>query len=142
MQPKKVFAGTIGYLLIVFPLAYTWHLVLFKNQYETLGYFSRGEPIIAFGFASILLQGILLSIVYPLICPVRSFARGVLTFMALMGVYHWSMHVLAETAKHPIEPLPLWFGLETAYLTIQFGLGGCLFALIYLNQPVVEANAS
>ncbi len=131
MQPKKILAGTVGYLLIVFPLAYMWHLILFQQQYETLGYISRDEPIIAFGFASILIQGVLLSIVYPYLCGGKPFLRGVLTFIAVMGVYHWTMHVLAETAKHPIEPLPLWFGLETAYLAIQFGLGGTLLAFIY-----------
>ncbi len=55
MQPMRILAGTIGYLLIVFPLAYVWHLVLFKETYEKLGYFSREEPIIPFGFISILI---------------------------------------------------------------------------------------
>ncbi len=136
MQPMRILAGTIGYLLIVFPLAYVWHLVLFKETYEKLGYFSREEPIIAFGFMSILIQGAILSFIYPLLWRGKSFIQGAATLFAVMGVYHWSMHVLAEAAKHQIEPLSTWFGLESAYLAIQFGLGGCLLAFVYRRTPL------
>ena len=131
MQPNKILMGTIGYALITFPLAYVWHLVAFKSTYEGLGYFSRDEPIIAFGFISILIQGAILSFIYPLLCRDKSFVQGAAILVAAMGVYHWTMHVLAEAAKHQIEPLSTWFALETAYLAIQFGLGGCLLAFIY-----------
>ena len=60
MRPAKIVLGTTGYLLITFPLAYLWHLVLFEKTYAELGYFSRDEPIVAFGFAAILMQGHLL----------------------------------------------------------------------------------
>lgn len=134
MQPVKIVLGTIGYALITFPLAYIWHLVAFKTTYQQLGYFSREEPIILFGFLSILIQGAILSFVYPLLCRGKSFARGATALVAVMGGYHWTMHVLAEAAKHNIEPLSTWFALETAYLTLQFGLGGCLLAWIYRSD--------
>ena len=131
MQIKRQVLGTIGYLLIVFPLAYVWHLVWFKETYEQLGYFSREQPIVALGFLSILLQGVLLSVVYPRLCQGKSPLEGAATLFAVMGVYHWSMHVMAEAAKHQIEPLSTWFALETGYLAIQFGLGACMFAWVY-----------
>ncbi|MGY8769957.1 MAG: hypothetical protein ACKVH8_16185 [Pirellulales bacterium] len=131
MDLKKVALGTIGYAVITFPLAYIWHLVAFKTTYEQLGYFSRDEPIIVFGFLSILTQGFLLSYIYPYLCNGKSVIQGALTLVLVMGIYHWTMHVLAEAAKHQVEPLTMWFGLETCYLAIQFGLGGLLLALIY-----------
>lgn len=133
-QPTKIALGAVGYLLIVFPLAYVWHLVLFPETYRELGYFNREEPIIAFGFAAILLQGVLLAYIYPLLCRSSSFAANLLLFVAVMGGYHWSMHVLAEAAKHPIAPLSTWFALETTYLALQFIGGGILLGFVYRRR--------
>jgi hypothetical protein len=126
--------GAAGYLAITFPLAYVWHLIAFKKTYETLGYFSREEPIVAFGFASILIQGLLLSWIFPRLCQGKSFWAGALSLLIVMGKYQLTMHVLAEAAKHQIEPLSTWFALESAYLAIQFALGGFWLALVYREQ--------
>ncbi|MEZ6046251.1 MAG: hypothetical protein R3C11_11920 [Planctomycetaceae bacterium] len=131
MNLKRIVAGTLLYLLITFPLAYSWHLVLFKQTYDELGYIERDEPIIAFGFLAILLQGILLSVLYPLICSGKSVLGGAVKFLLLAGGYHWTTHVLAAAAKQEIEPLSTWFALETLYLTIQFSLGGLMLAFLY-----------
>ncbi|MCA9174777.1 MAG: hypothetical protein KDB14_09870 [Planctomycetales bacterium] len=135
LQPLKIIYGTAGYLLMTFPLAYVWHLVAFKQTYAELGYFSRQEPIIAFGFGAILLQGILLSAIYPHLCRGKSLVSGAFTLALVMGSYHWTGHVLAEAAKHPIAPLPTWFALETVYLAVQFVLGGLVLAFVYRAQP-------
>lgn len=134
MHPTKIILGTLGYAAVTFPLAYVWHLVLFKTTYEELGYFTRDKPIIAFGFASIIIQGMVLSLIYPSLCRRTSIVRGALTLAGVMGLYHWTMHVLAEAAKHQIEPLATWFRLETTYLSIQFVLGGFLIALVHRSR--------
>jgi hypothetical protein len=113
MQFSRIALGTIGYAAVTFPLAYVWHLVAFKATYDELGYFSRDEPIVAFGFAAIVTQGVLLSVIYPHLCRGKPLIRGALTFAGIMGLYHWTTHVLAEAAKHSIEPLPTWFALES-----------------------------
>ena len=138
VHPSKIILGTFGYLIITFPLAYVWHLVLFEQTYRQLGYFSRDEPIIAFGFGAILMQGILLSIIYPRLCRGKSLVAGAVTLASIMGGYHWTMHVLAAAAKHPIEPLTTWFALETTYLAIQFVLGGFLLALVYRRTSKLD----
>lgn len=133
-SPIKIVLGTLGYLLVTFPLAFAWHLVLFKETYDRLGSYSRKEPIVAFGFGAILLQGIILSFVYPQLCRSKSIVPDALKFALIVGGYHWTVHVLAEAAKQSIDPLSAWFSLETAYLMIQFVLGGFLFAWIYRDQ--------
>ena len=44
----QILLSAAGYVVIVFPLALVWHLGLFKEKYESFGYFA-GEPN-AFGF--------------------------------------------------------------------------------------------
>lgn len=134
ISPIKILLGTLGYLVVTFPLAFLWHLVLFKETYDRLGSYSPKEPIVAFGFGAILLQGIILSLVYPQLCRGKSVVAGALKFALIVGGYHWTIHVLAEAAKQSIEPLSAWFSLETAYLVIQFVLGGFLFAWIYRKR--------
>ncbi|MCA9257568.1 MAG: hypothetical protein KDA61_00150 [Planctomycetales bacterium] len=131
INPLKIAQGMCGYLLIVFPLAYTWHLVAFEATYRELGYFAREEPIIAFGFGAIAMQGLLLSFIYPHLRREKTPLQGAATFALVMGTYHWTTHVLAEAAKHPISPLTTWFVLETAFLAIQFTLGGLMLAWVY-----------
>lgn len=131
---KKIVLGTVGYLLITFPLALAWHLMVFKETYDQLGYITRKEPIMAFGFGAILLQGVLLSVLYPLVCRGTTLVGGALRFMVLLGGYHWTMHVLAAAAKQTIEPLTTWFPLESVYLCIQFLLGSFLLAVVYRGE--------
>ncbi|QDU77151.1 hypothetical protein Pan97_42130 [Bremerella volcania] len=138
----RIIAGTLAYLIVTFPLAYVWHLVLFQQTYQELGYIGRDEPIIAFGFTAILLQGVILSALYPKICAGMPLFRGVVTFALLMGGYHWTMHVLAAAAKHSIAPLSTWFLLETTYLVLQFSLGTLVFALIHRQFGANEAKLS
>lgn len=141
MPFSRIAPGTIGYAVVTFPLAYVWHLVVFKTTYDKLGYFSHDEPIVAFGFVAIVIQGVLLSVIYRHLCRGKTLIRGALTFAGIMGLYHWTTHVLAEAAKHAIEPLPTWFALETTYLAIQFLLGGFVISLVYRNSEA-DAQAS
>lgn len=127
---SRIMLGTLGYVAVTFPLAFLWHLVVFKSTYDQLGYITRDEPIVAFGFGAVLLQGILLAVIYPRLCRGMSFVGGALFFAGVMGSFHWTTHVLADAAKHKLSSLPLWFGIETLYLTIQFMLAGFLFAAV------------
>lgn len=128
MSIRRIAVGTLAYLAVTFPLAYVWHLVAFESTYADLGYISREEPIIAFGLLAILIQGVVLSTA----CSLLPGGRGrVPAVCGLIAVYHWSMHVLAEAAKHPIAPLPTWFALETGYLLVQFALATIVLTWVF-----------
>ena len=60
--------GVAAYLVPTFPIAYAWHLVLFAPAYDALGIY-RPDPIIPFGFASMVIQGIAFSWAYPRLFP-------------------------------------------------------------------------
>jgi hypothetical protein len=65
--------GVAAYLVPTFPIAYVWHLVVFAPAYEALGIY-RPDPIISFGFASMLIQAIAFSWAYPQLLPGRGSA--------------------------------------------------------------------
>ncbi len=57
---RSFWLGVAAYLVPSFPIAYAWHLVVFAPAYEALRIY-RPDPIIPFGFASMLIQGLAFS---------------------------------------------------------------------------------
>ena len=126
----KILFSAAGYVVIVFPLAVGWHMGLFKEKYESFGYFS-GEPNVSVGLASILIQGLALAMIYPLFhSGSAGFARA-FQFAGLMGLFFWTSHVLALVAKQNVPNTMGFIVMETGYLVAQFGLFALLLGFIY-----------
>ena len=128
----KIVYGALAYLLITFPWAVLWHLVLLKDFYIEMGYVSK-EPIIALGFASILIQGLLLSYIYPRAFTQTGLMANALKFSGLAFIYLWTSHVLSFAAKGHLTSLPLFIGIESLYLALQFLFFGLALGRIYKN---------
>lgn len=130
MKTKQIILGTLAYTLVTFPLAVVWHVVLFKNQYESFSYI-EGEPGFLLGFVAILTQGVILSFLYPFVafCG-KAIIRG-LKYSLLIGLFFWTSHVLAFVAKQDINNTILFIAMESFYLLLQFGIYGLLIGIIY-----------
>lgn len=133
-RARGFWLGMLAYLLPTFPIAYVWHLVLFERSYRLLGIY-RDEPIVAFGFGSMIVQAMIFSWVYPRLF--RSAEGNVLTSGLLyglgMGLLSWSFTTLAVAAKHPMTSIPPFLMLETGFTLIQFLVVGPLMALAHRN---------
>ena len=126
--------SSLAYLVVTFPLAILWHRVLFKVPYEEIGYIGREDPIFVFGFISIAMQGILLSLGYLVFAKSEhSIGRGIRYALAV-GVFFWTSHVLAFAAKGDINRLELFFPLESIYLLLQFGIYGIILGLLHSDR--------
>ena len=126
----KILLSAASYIVIVFPLAVGWHIGLFKEQYQNFGYFG-GEPNVPLGFATVVIQGLVLAFVYPLFQPGSTgFVRAFL-FAGLMGLFFWTSHVLALVAKQNVPSAGGFIVMETCYLIVQFGLFAVTLGLIY-----------
>jgi len=126
--------GVGAYLAPTFPIAYVWHLVLFAPAYEALGIY-RPDPIIPFGFASMVMQGIFFSWVYPRLFLGRGsaiFGPG-LTYGLALAMLSWSFTTLAVAAKNIMSSVPLYLLLETGFARLQFAIVGPLIALAHRN---------
>ncbi len=127
---KQQFMAALAYPLIVFPLAIVWHLVLFKDSYMAFGYFD-GEPNIAVGLASMVVQGAVLAVIYPMFRLGRDGLARATKFAALLGLFFWTSHVLALVAKQNVPQAGTYILMETVYLCLQFGLFAVVLALIF-----------
>lgn len=126
----KIFFAAAAYIVIVFPLALGWHLGLFKQKYESFGYFA-GKPNIPAGLAAIVIQGVALALIFPLFHTGSAGLMRALQFAGLMGLFFWTSHVLALVAKQDVPNASGFIAMETGYLVLQFGLFALALGLIY-----------
>lgn len=138
MHIREIFWGTLAYTFVTFPLAAIWHAVIFNDLYHTFGYFD-GEPNFVLGFLTILLQGLVLSFLYPWVnFSSNGIKRGV-KYSLTIGIFFWTSHVLAFVAKQVVENSPSFVAMESFYLLMQFVIYGVLIGMIY--RKVLEKSA-
>lgn len=135
MNSKKFLLAVGVYIVVTFAIAAGWHLLLFKDMYAQLAIFTRQEPIIPLGIASIAMQAVVLAYLYPLFSRGGSPAKEGLVFGLLIGVLMASIAVFAEAGKQNVASLPTWLIFESFYYLLQFGLVGILIGMVYGRNP-------
>lgn len=114
-------------------LAVVWHVALFEKQYLEFGYF-EGEPNFLLGFLTILIQGVILSSLFPRFNLQGSGMSRALKFSFVIGVFFWTSHVLAFLAKQSVQGATAFAAMESLYLVFQFGLFGLILGFIYRSE--------
>ncbi|MEW6248683.1 MAG: DUF1761 domain-containing protein [Nitrospirota bacterium] len=131
MQGKFYWAAVGAYVICTFLIAAPWHLVFFKSVYDELAIFTRAEPLIPLGLVSMLMQGLVLSYLYPFFSRGNHSVNTGAAFGLLMGVLLASSAVFAEAGKQNVTSLPTWLALESAYYLLQFTIVGAVMGMIY-----------
>jgi hypothetical protein len=129
---RSFWLGVAAYLVPTFPLGFVWHLMLFAPSYQALQIY-RPDPLVPFGLASMVVQAVIFSWVYPrLFVAARTpVLRNGLLYGLGIGLLSWSFTTLAVAAKHPMTSLPTYLALETGFTVVQFLIVGPLIALAY-----------
>ncbi len=141
MNVKKLILGTAAYTVCTFSLAVGWHVLLFEERYEAFGYF-EGEPDFLLGLLTIVLQGVLLSALFPMLkAEGTSFRRG-FRFALITGAFFWTSHVLAFVAKQKVPEVSAFIWMETAYLLLQFGLFGLIIGAIHRDEIQADGRSN
>ena len=136
MGAKKLILGAAAYTICTFFLAVVWHVLLFKERYESFGYF-EGEPNFLLGLLTIVLQGALLCVLFPMLkAGGGSFRRGI-KFALITGAFFWTSHVLAFVAKQQVAGAPVFVLMETLYLALQFGVFGLCIGFIHREKKFI-----
>ncbi len=131
---RSFWLGMAAYLVPTFPIAFVWHLILFEPNYHALQIY-RADPIIPFGLASMIIQSIVFSWVFPRVFAGShgSVLKNGLLYGLGAGLLSWSFTTLAVAAKHPMASIPDYVVLETAFTALQFLIVGPLTALAHRN---------
>jgi ABC-type sugar transport system permease subunit len=118
---KRYTLGVLGYLVPTFALGFVWHLVLFKDYYESLAIY-RTDIIIPLGFASMLVQSVLFAWIYDrMFATVSSSAALLVLKYAILGaLLSWSFTTLAVGAKNIMSSVPRFMVIETAFTVAQW----------------------
>ncbi len=129
---RRFWLGMAAYLVPTFPIAFVWHLVLFELNYGALQIY-RPEPIIPFGLASMIIQSMVFSWVFPRVFAGSrdSVMKNGLLYGLGVGLLSWSFTTLAVAAKHPMASIADYVVLETGFTVLQFLVVGPLMALAY-----------
>ena len=119
------------YLLLTFPIAAIWHLVLFKAHYATLAIY-RPDIIMPFGLLSMMVQAVAFAFVYERIFwrPAATVLSRGLSYAAFGGLLSWSFTTLAVAAKNVMTSVPDYLVIETAFTAVQWIIVGPLTALV------------
>ena len=130
---KHVLA-VVAYLVATFATQALSHFVVNVGHYAAVT-FMRAEPILAFGVASMVIQGTILSYLYSqMAAPRRSIGHAV-GFSWLAGGVLVSYIALAEPAKYVVPDVASWIGVELLAGLVQFTAFGVLLGFVYRAQP-------
>lgn len=120
---KGHIATIVGYVAVTLLTQATSHFLVFSSHYAAVQYI-KAEPIFAFGIASMIIQGAILSYVYAGSGFFRSGVVGALGVAWLFGAFLVSYIALAEAAKYAVPDVSSWIGVEVLVGAIQFSLIG------------------
>ena len=87
------------------------------------------KPIL--GLSSMLVQGVVLSYGYSVLNVVHTSLLSGICYSLVMGLFLWSVHVLATMGKSSKVRHFEFFAMETIYLAIQFLIYGIAISYIF-----------
>ena len=133
MKMKKRILAILAYVLPTFPLGFFWHLTTFADYYKSLNIY-REDLLIPFGIISMLVQGIIWSIVYERLFAANSILKGAIKFAVLACPLAWSFTVIAVGAKHHMSSVSGFVLMESAFTLVQYAIVSPLIAAVYAHK--------
>ena len=132
---RKYILATVVYAAVTMIHGFTWHFNFFHDVYAQLGIYNREHPIIPLGFASMVLQGLILAYLYPRFYRGGAPAKEGIRFGLIMGLLLFSVSTLANAAKIQVSSMSTWLEIQAAFHLIQFVLAGAGIGLVYGKTP-------
>jgi hypothetical protein len=120
----------LGYIVATFFTQATSHFVIFAQHYAALTYL-RAETIFPLGFATMIIQGSVLSYVFANSRFAGGSRMDAVQFAWLFGAFLVSYTALGEAAKYNVPSIPSWIAVEVGVGFVQYTLFGILLGLAH-----------
>src|SRR6266852_4492827 len=120
----------LGYIVATFVTQATSHFVIFAQHYATLAYL-RPETVFPLGFATMIIQGSVLSYVFANSRFAGGSRMDAVRFAWLFGAFCVSYIALGEAAKYNVPSIPSWIAVEAGVGFVQYTLFGILLGVAH-----------
>lgn len=130
MLRQRVLA-ILAYTVISMLIAVPWHLMWFRQQYHDFGIYTRADPIVPLGMATMIIQGGVMAWLYPRWYRGGTPALEGIRFGLLVGLFLYSVSTLASIAKIDVADPGQFILLSGIFHTMQFVLSGAAIGLVF-----------
>ena len=120
----------LGYIVASFFTQATSHFVIFTQHYAAVP-IMRADTIFPLGFATMIIQGSVLSYVFANSRFAGGSRMDAVRFAWLFGAFCVSYIALGEAAKYNVPSIPAWMAVEAGVGFVQYTLFGILLGLAH-----------
>jgi hypothetical protein len=143
MQPRKpatVLLTVVAYVVCTFGVQGMSHFVINVDHFAAMT-IMRAEPVIPMGILSMLIQGTLFALLFPVFNRDGRALRNGVVFSLALGAFLASYIGLAEAGKYAIPSIPSWIAVELSTAAVQFSAFGVLLGRIHRQPAAAPASA-
>ena len=126
----KHLLSVLAFIVVSFAVQGLNHFVINKAHYDKID-FARSDPVLALGFLTMIIQGLILTFAMTMIVTSGSLLKDGLFVSLSFGLFLASYIALAEPAKYTAPSIPMWFLTEGIVSTIQFVIFGLALGFIH-----------
>jgi hypothetical protein len=135
---KRHILFMLGYIFVSFLVQGTSHFALFAEHYAEVSIL-RHEPNFVLGFASMVIQGAILTGIFAGSRFNNGKLMDAVRFSWLFGAFLVSYIALAEAGKYSVPSVGSWFAVEAGAGAVQFTLAGLVLGLVN-RKPVASVE--
>lgn len=132
MKIKNLMIGVISYMIASFLIQALSHFVINLEHYASIT-FMRVEPLMYFGLLTMLIQGIVLTVLYLKWANNSFNIKQGLKFSLLIGLFFVSYLALVEPDKYNVINISEWILVEGIAGLFQFTIFGVLLGKFVKN---------
>lgn len=120
----------IAYVIATFGVQGTSHFAVNADHYASIP-IMRAEPVVAMGLTSMLIQGSLFAVLFPVYQRRAGSIWSGVKFSWMLGGFLASYIVLGEAGKYAIPSILSWVAVEGVVAFVQYTLFGVMLGLIH-----------
>lgn len=126
----KHIISIVAFMVVTFAVQGTSHFVLNADHYAGITHL-RPEPIMPLGFAAMIIQGAILSLLLERSTNNQATIKDGLFVSMMFGIFLGSYMWLAEPAKYAVPSITAWISVELPVNLIQFAVYGMIIGFIH-----------